>query len=112
MVQIETKEAVDNLEEIAATPGIDCLFIGPFDLSLSLGYPVPSPDPHPEVEKVIAKIRETAKKNGKLCAFYCSNGAQASKRAAEGFDLINIASDVGALADGINGHLTAAAGGK
>jgi 4-hydroxy-2-oxoheptanedioate aldolase len=43
----------------------DCLFIGPFDLSLSLGYPVPSPDPHPEVEKIITRIRETAKKNGK-----------------------------------------------
>ena len=44
---------------------IDALFIGPFDLSLSLGYPIPSPDPHPEVEKVITRIRGTAKKHGK-----------------------------------------------
>jgi len=108
MIQIETKEAVDNLEELAATEGVDCLFIGPFDLSLSLGYPVPSPDPHPEVEKVIQRIREVAKKNGKYCAFYCSNGIQAARRAKEGFDLINIASDVGALADGIKGHLASA----
>jgi len=105
MVQIETKEAVENLEEIAGVQGIDCLFIGPFDLSLSLGYPPPNPDPHPEVEKVIARIREVSHAAGKFCAFYCNNGAQAKKRAEEGFDIINVASDVGALADGINGHL-------
>ncbi|EAU82088.1 HpcH/HpaI aldolase/citrate lyase family protein [Coprinopsis cinerea okayama7 len=43
IVQIETKEAVDNVEEIANVEGIDALFIGPYDLSISLGYPPPSP---------------------------------------------------------------------
>lgn len=38
------------------------LFIGPYDLSISLGYPAPSPDPHPEVEKMIQHIREVAQK--------------------------------------------------
>jgi len=110
IVQIETKEAVENLEEIASVDGIDCLFIGPYDLSLSLGYPPPSPDPHPEVEVVISKILNAAKKYGKYCAFYCTTGAQAKKRAEQGFDLINVASDVGAFTDGVTGHLNAASG--
>ncbi|KAF7345774.1 4-hydroxy-2-oxo-heptane-1,7-dioate aldolase [Mycena venus] len=66
MVQIETRESLDQVEEIAKVDGIgiksfrhlrtiltgtvaDGIFIGPFDLSISLGYPLPSPDPHPEV---------------------------------------------------------------
>lgn len=43
----------------------DALFIGPYDLSLSLGYPPPSPDPHPEVETVIQHILEVAHSKGK-----------------------------------------------
>lgn len=39
IVQIETKGALDALEEIAAVPGIDAIFIGPADLAASLGYP-------------------------------------------------------------------------
>ncbi|KIJ11083.1 hypothetical protein PAXINDRAFT_85053 [Paxillus involutus ATCC 200175] len=65
MVQIETKEGVSNVEEIAAVDGIDVLFIGPYDLSLTLGYPTPSPDPHPEVEKVIQQILKAAHSKGK-----------------------------------------------
>lgn len=38
IVQIETKEALESVEEIAAVDGIDCLFIGPFDLGI-FGYP-------------------------------------------------------------------------
>ncbi|KAG6889520.1 hypothetical protein C0995_000401 [Termitomyces sp. Mi166 len=53
MVQIENQESVKNVKEIAAVDGIDVLFVGPYDLSISLGYPTPNPDPHPDVEKVI-----------------------------------------------------------
>ena len=78
VAQIETKEAVRNVEEIAAVEGIgrlssvhksvrlfdsspsDVLFIGPYDLSISLGYAPPNPDPHPDVENVIERIRKAA----------------------------------------------------
>ncbi|EKM76855.1 hypothetical protein AGABI1DRAFT_44190 [Agaricus bisporus var. burnettii JB137-S8] len=65
MVQIETKEAVENVREIAQVDGIDVLFIGPYDLSISLGYPPPSPDPHPAIEQVIQKILKEAHDAGK-----------------------------------------------
>ena len=82
IVQIETPEGVQNVESIAAVDGIgawssrsrdnelrisrlDVLFIGPYDLSLSLGYPAPSPDPHPEVEKIIQNILKVSHSAGK-----------------------------------------------
>ncbi|KAL4068501.1 Pyruvate/Phosphoenolpyruvate kinase-like domain-containing protein [Scleroderma yunnanense] len=110
IVQIENKEGVENLEQIAAVDGLDALFIGPYDLSLGLGYPPPSPDPHPEVEIVIQRILEVAHSNGKKCAIYCSSGKQAAQRAKQGFDMINASSDQGALAKGIARDLEDATG--
>ncbi|KXN86819.1 2-keto-3-deoxy-L-rhamnonate aldolase [Leucoagaricus sp. SymC.cos] len=90
MVQIETKEAVEKVQEITQVDGIDVLFIGPYDLSISLGYPPPLPDPHPVVEQVIQKILKVSHDAGKKCAIYCTSGSQAAKRAAEGFDMVNL----------------------
>ncbi|KAF8157221.1 Pyruvate/Phosphoenolpyruvate kinase-like domain-containing protein [Crassisporium funariophilum] len=110
MVQIENKEAVDNVQEIAEVVGVDVLFIGPYDLSISLGYPAPSPDPHPEIEKVIQNILKVAHSSQKKCAIFCTSGAQASKRAEEGFDMINVTSDTGAMSEAIERHLAVATG--
>ncbi|KAF9218848.1 Phosphoenolpyruvate/pyruvate domain-containing protein [Gyrodon lividus] len=112
MVQIETKEGVMNVEEIAAVDGIDVLFIGPYDLSLTLGYPPPSPDPHPEVEKVIQQILKAAHSKGKKCAIYCTSGTQSFKRAQEGFDMINVSSDSGAMTESLARNLEDATGGQ
>ncbi|KAG1840189.1 Pyruvate/Phosphoenolpyruvate kinase-like domain-containing protein [Suillus subalutaceus] len=79
MIQIETKEGVKNVEAIAAVDGIDCLFIGPYDLSL---------------------------------AIYCTSGKQSLKRAEEGFDIINVTSDIGAMTESLAASLTAAVGGE
>jgi 4-hydroxy-2-oxoheptanedioate aldolase len=51
LVQVETIEAIEQLDDIALTPGIDGVFIGPADLSASMGYP--GEVNHPEVVKVI-----------------------------------------------------------
>jgi 4-hydroxy-2-oxoheptanedioate aldolase len=112
MIQIETQEGVKNVEEIAAVDGIEVLFIGPYDLSLTLGYPPPSPDPHPDVEKVIQQILKVAHDKGKKCAIYCSSGAQSFKRAQEGFDMINVTSDSGAISESVARNLTEAVGGQ
>ncbi|KAJ7587067.1 Pyruvate/Phosphoenolpyruvate kinase-like domain-containing protein [Mycena floridula] len=81
LVQIETAEGVQNVKDIAAVDGIDVLFIEPYDLSISLGYPPPSPDPHPEVEKIIQDVLKTAHAAGKKCAIYCTSGPQSALRA-------------------------------
>ncbi|MEO7679023.1 MAG: aldolase/citrate lyase family protein [Verrucomicrobiota bacterium] len=61
---IENAEALANIDEIAATPGLDVLFIGTSDLSFSLGFR--GEQGSPVLEKAIAKIAEAGKKNGKV----------------------------------------------
>lgn len=62
-LQIEDKEAVDAIDEIAAVPGFDLLFVGPGDLSLSLGVPLQFR--HPSMEEAFDKVAAAAKKHGK-----------------------------------------------
>ncbi len=68
IVQIETQIALDNLEAIAATDGVDGIFIGPGDLSASLGYLGRQGDPHIEtvILEMIRKIRKLGKAPGIL----------------------------------------------
>ncbi|EJD50080.1 Phosphoenolpyruvate/pyruvate domain-containing protein [Auricularia subglabra TFB-10046 SS5] len=110
MVQIETVQGMQNVDSIAAVDGIDVLFIGPFDLSIAHGYQPPSPDPVPEVEKLIQEIKEAAHKHGKKCAIYCTSGEQGAKRAEQGFDIISVTNDLGALTDGLVRTFSAASG--
>ncbi|THG94749.1 hypothetical protein EW026_g6777 [Hermanssonia centrifuga] len=65
LVQIETREALENIEALCAVEGLDGVFIGPYDLSLSLGVPTPNPDPHPTTEEAIQRILSVAHKAGK-----------------------------------------------
>jgi 2-keto-3-deoxy-L-rhamnonate aldolase RhmA len=65
MIQIETQEAVQRVDELCAIPGID-IFIGPADLSSSLG--VPGQTAHPKVVEAIRQCMRSARKHGKLVA--------------------------------------------
>lgn len=69
MAQMETADAVDRVDELAAVPDVD-LFIGPADLAASLG--VPSQTSHPSVRAAAAKIVNAARKNGKCVATACA----------------------------------------
>src|ERR1700710_994158 len=60
MVQIETREAVENVDAIAAVPGIDVLFVGPFDLGNNIGHPIIDGLIHPNLHAAIAKVLKAA----------------------------------------------------
>src|SRR4051812_8450664 len=64
MVQVETKEALDCVEELCRVPGLDAIFVGPADLSASLG--VPGQTGHAVVHEAATHVVRTAKKHGKL----------------------------------------------
>jgi 2-keto-3-deoxy-L-rhamnonate aldolase RhmA len=66
MVQVETKEAVDRIDELCTVPGIDGIFIGPADLSASLG--LPGQTGHESVYKAAARAIRAAKAHGKQTA--------------------------------------------
>ncbi len=94
--QIETAEAVGNIEEIAAVDGVDMLFIGPFDLSGSIGKLGDFDDP--EVIAQFEEARDRIKATGKWLGCISSGAEQTQQRFNEGFDFLLCASDNSLLA--------------
>ncbi|GMH73524.1 hypothetical protein TrRE_jg6796 [Triparma retinervis] len=65
-VQIETLEGVENAREIASTPGVDWVFLGPVDLAVAMGkIETPEGWRHPEVRSVIADVGRIVREEGK-----------------------------------------------
>ena len=71
VVHIETPEAVKNFDEIISVPGVDIAFIGPADLSVSMGYKAEGPS-HPEVRAVIEELIRRGREKGVLMGFMAS----------------------------------------
>ena len=91
LVQIETREAVDNVDEILAVPGLDGILIGPADLSAALGHTLDFKNP--EVIAAFEKIRMAGDVAGKPVGFFCNSPRQAKARLAEGYQFVNICHD-------------------
>ncbi|KAJ4481118.1 Phosphoenolpyruvate/pyruvate domain-containing protein [Lentinula aciculospora] len=104
-VQIEHPQAVAEIEEICEED-IDVVFIGPFDLALSMGVPFAS-EAH---ETAITKILAAAKRHGKIAAIFCLNGEQAAKRFAQGFQMVSVTTDIDTLTTAFANELSAAIG--
>jgi 4-hydroxy-2-oxoheptanedioate aldolase len=94
IAMIETRTGLDNLDAILATPGIDAVFVGPSDLSITLSNGTVL-DPHsPEVERALDQIVAAAKKAGKIPGAYCANAERATALAKRGFRFLAVASDL------------------
>ncbi len=94
-IQIETAEGVDNADEIAALPGVDCLWVGHFDLSVSLG--IPGEFDNPKFKKAIDKVVTAARENGKALGRLVPNVEQGWELNAAGFDFICYSGDAWVL---------------
>ncbi|MBI3941369.1 MAG: hypothetical protein HY326_00015 [Chloroflexi bacterium] len=98
-VMIETVQAVEKAEEILSVPGVDCCFIGPGDLALDLGtYGRPS-DRHAEA---IQSLVDTGKRLGVPMGIYCPTLEVARQRTAQGFQFMNVGSDMSLFQRGLN----------
>lgn len=110
---IETREGIENLEEIAATPGLDGLYIGPSDLSIALGLAPggvvadPSRD-RPKLAEAIERIRQVCEAHGLIAGMHCGGGEVASQYARDGFRLITVAVDTNLFKATIGRELSAA----
>lgn len=98
---IETRQALDNVEAIAAVPGIDALFVGPYDLSIALSQGKVQDPQAPEVEKALDVILAAAGKAGKIPGLYCSNAERALATAKRGFRFLAVGSELGMLRAGL-----------
>ncbi|WP_392561020.1 2-dehydro-3-deoxyglucarate aldolase [Orbus sturtevantii] len=95
MLQIETQQALDNVEEIVAIDGVDGIFVGPSDLSASLGH-FGNPQ-HPEVQAAIKKVFDVAKKHGKGGGILAPVEAEAREYLAMGATFVAVGNDLGLL---------------
>lgn len=110
MVQIETKEALESVDEIAAVPGVDVLFVGPFDLGNNIGRPIIDGKMHDELHAAIAKVLKAANAAGKKAGIFCTSGEQAKEYADQGFHMVNVATDTHILPAGVTAAVNKAKG--
>jgi 2-dehydro-3-deoxyglucarate aldolase/4-hydroxy-2-oxoheptanedioate aldolase len=94
-VQIETAAGAENADEIAAVEGVDCLWVGHFDLSCSLG--IPGEFTHPKFMAAIDRVTSAAKKHGKSLGRLVTDLPSGLDCAARGFDFLAWQGDVWAL---------------
>jgi 4-hydroxy-2-oxoheptanedioate aldolase len=104
-VQVESKAAVGNVDEILAVEGLDMAFVGPNDLSHSLGRP-----PEDELRATIDDVLARARARGLLTGILAPTAELAARYRAAGATLILTGTDMGMLAAGARAAYAAATG--
>lgn len=111
IAQIETATGVENVDGIAAVEGIDCIWIGHFDLTASLG--IPAQFDHPDFQRAVDKVVEAGARHNKACGIMAGSVANAQDWLARGFRAVAYNGDLWiyqtALAQGIAAIREAAA---
>jgi 4-hydroxy-2-oxoheptanedioate aldolase len=97
---VETQEALDNLDAIAATPGLDGLFVGPNDLSISLGLGLGADMKTPKIDAALKKIVAAAKAHGLVPGVFGGQPELCRQYVERGFRFIAAATDANMLAAG------------
>jgi 4-hydroxy-2-oxoheptanedioate aldolase len=100
MVMIETTEALGNVDAIAATPGVDGLFVGPVDLGLSLGLPLDFTGSSPGVREAMDTIIAAARRAGRFVGTVSSSAEHAQNLVERGATFVSLGADAGYLRAG------------
>lgn len=93
-LMVETVEGLGNVDEIAAVPGVDGLYIGPADLSLALGIEPAYEHDDDSHREAVRRIREACGRHGPVAAVHCDGGDCGGRRIAEGFRMITLGTEV------------------
>ena len=96
IVQIESPDAVASSDQIASLDGVDCLFVGPADLSSALG--IPGDLSHQRVQDSLARVLDATNNHGKAAGIMAGSPEDVHRFVAMGFRLISLASDLSILA--------------
>lgn len=110
-VMVETREGVENVEEIASTPGLDGIYIGPADLALGLGLPPDLDKQEPEHVAAVEKILRACQKNAIVPGIQCGSGKAARAQVERGFRMVTYFKDSAALTVAAEQDLVIARGG-
>lgn len=98
ILQCETVGCLENIEAIVSMDGVDGIFIGPFDLSISMG--IPGQFDNPEFLKAVDKILSTCKKYNKISSVFTGRFDDIDKYYKQGFDIVTYSLDANILVDG------------
>jgi len=101
LAMIETRTALDNLDAIIDTPGIDGLFLGPSDLSIALSGGKSLDPTAKEVDLALDRIVATAQKAGKIPGAFCHTAERAAALDKRGVRFLAVMSDIAMLRSGI-----------
>jgi len=99
MVQVESAEAIENIDQIAATQGVDVVFVGPSDLSSDMGFHA-----QPDAPQVLAAIDHAAKRiraAGKTAGIISGNPEKFAGLRDQGFTFLGVGAEVMVLADAL-----------
>jgi 2-keto-3-deoxy-L-rhamnonate aldolase RhmA len=92
IVQIEHRDAIASVDQILAVPGIDAVFVGPYDLSNSMG--LVGQVSHPDVVAVIDKVRAACARTNSAMGIFCSNADQARNEIGAGVRMVAVGTDI------------------
>jgi 4-hydroxy-2-oxoheptanedioate aldolase len=107
IVMIETVEALENLDEILAVPGVDAVYVGPVDLSLTLGLPPETDHDDARFTDAIDRILAACERHGVVPGIH-ADPTLAAKWTARGFRMITVGYDQFSVLSGLRGDLATA----
>ena len=108
IVQIEHRDAIASVGQIVAVPGIDAVFVGPYDLSNSMG--LVSQVGHADVVAAIDKVRAACARTSTAMGIYCSNADQARNEIKAGVRMVAVGTDIMHMANSARSTLDALRG--
>jgi len=98
---VETKDGLANVDEIASTPGVDAIYIGPGDLALALGMgwssDVRSASENEAHAAAVEHVRKTCERRGVTPGIHVSDGPLSAKYVEQGFRMITVSADIGLI---------------
>ena len=106
---IETTQALDNLDAILAVDGVDAIYVGPADLSITLGLPPGNNDDEPAFTEALTLIVDRCNNAGVVAGIHATP-ALAARRAEQGFRMITVATDTVLLRGALGSALSTARG--
>jgi 4-hydroxy-2-oxoheptanedioate aldolase len=107
IVQIESAQAMQNLEDILSVPGIDVAFVGPNDLHAQLGLFPRMESTEPVFVDALERILSVARQHSVATGIMSSDGRNAAERIRQGFQMVAITTDLSSMVQGAAQHLRA-----
>src|SRR5216683_472750 len=97
IIQIESAQALQNLDEILSVPGIDVAFVGPNDLHAHLGLTPSTEGAEPEFADALERIKVSAGKYHVALGIFSGNGEATVERIRQGFHMISVTTDISSM---------------